>query len=236
MLGCPPREGPRQCLRPPVEPPEDSPGRSARPRRGRQPPQPLRTARHRLRTGRELGRTRRRAADRAVPGRLEDDPLSQRLARHRLRVQPEPLPRLRARLHLLLRPSHPRVPRLLRRTGLREPDTGQGACAGAAAKGAPEPALETPGHRALRRHRPVPANRTKAQDHPALPGGPGRVPQPGSDHHEEPPGHPRPRPARGAQPIPGLRRLPLDHLGLRLAVGANGATGLDPAAAVRGAA
>ena len=125
-------------------------------------------------------------------------PRAQRQPRRRLRHQHQSLPRLRARLHLLLRAPVARIPRLLRRPRLRDEDPGEGRRAGAAARGADVEEVQAAHDRHQRRHRSLPADRAEAAAHAALPAGAGGVPQSGRHHHQEPSRHARHRRAAGA--------------------------------------
>ena len=73
---------------------------------------------------------------RLLPRRQPQRPGGERQPGHRLPLQPEPLPRLRARLRLLLRATQPRVSRLQRRARLRAPHHGEGRRARAPARDA----------------------------------------------------------------------------------------------------
>ena len=68
-------------------------------------------------------------------GARQVDPLRQRLARHPLRPVDQPLPRLRARLHLLLRAADAQLPQPVARARLRDPHHRQGQRRRAAARG-----------------------------------------------------------------------------------------------------
>src|SRR6185295_18877012 len=108
---------------------------------------------------------------------------------------------LRARLHLLLRAADARILRPLRRARLRVEDPREGTGARDAPPRAVRAAVEAAGPRHERRDGPVPADRTAPPALEALPRGPARVPQPGRDHHEEPPGRTRRRsPRRAGEP------------------------------------
>ena len=76
---------------------------------------PLRGPARRARAGRDLRLRRCRAGgrrpDALFPRRLPVDHLVEHQSRRAVRPQRQSLPRLRARLHLLLRAAHPRVPR-----------------------------------------------------------------------------------------------------------------------------
>ena len=108
-----------------------------------------------------------------------DDHRHERQPGRRLRGQHQSVSRLRARLHLLLRAPHARVPRLLRRPRFRDQDPGQGRRAGAAARGAEREEVAAEGAGDERRHRSLSAGGTAPRDHPRLPGGAGGVPQSG---------------------------------------------------------
>jgi hypothetical protein len=99
------------------------------------------------------------AADHRHDRAAEDHPHAQQLARHRLRPVGEPVPRLRTRLHLLLRPADPCLPRFVAGRGFRIPAVRQAGCRGAASPGAVEAGLSLRSDRARHQHRPVPADR-----------------------------------------------------------------------------
>ena len=159
---------------------------AARSRHGPQPGESLRSASCRA------GHGARRVARRPDPDALLSRPQSQRVGRerqsgHRFSVQPQSLPRLRARLRLLLRPPQPRVPELQRRSRLRAPHPGEGERRGAAERATALAALAAAGGRPLRQHRLLPAGRAQAASHPGLPRGVSRFPQSSGDHHQDRP-------------------------------------------------
>ena len=107
------------------------PAGGARTRGGGQPWQPLRRHRPRPRPGGAAGTGRRRRAAGAPPHRAHPRYLAQhhhlqRQPRRRLRCLHQPLPRLRARLRLLLRAAHPRIPGHVGGPRFRDQDRGQG--------------------------------------------------------------------------------------------------------------
>ena len=124
------------------------------------------------------------------------DHLAQRLARRRLRPLDQSLPRLRARLHLLLRPAEPRLPRALAGPRFRDQAFRQDQRRRAAARGARKPGYAAEPDRARRQHRLLPADRAQVQDHAPDPRGAGRVRAPGHHGDQVGAGGARPRPAR----------------------------------------
>ena len=182
---------------------------TAGPRDGGTAGQPLRSAARRRRAGRRPGHRRRRGrarpdrADRVLPRPLAQRHLDQRQPGRPVLGQPQPVPRLRARLHLLLRAADARIPRPVRGPRLRDEDLREGRRARAAAGGAVGAVVAAEGAGDERRHRLLPADRAHAATHAAVPRGAGRVPQSGRHHHQERAGRARRRPARR----PRLRSL-----------------------------
>jgi hypothetical protein len=114
----------------------------------------------------------------------QDHPHRQRLARHRLRPVDQPLPRVRARLHLLLRPAHPQLPEPVTRPRFRDPHHRQGQRRRPAAR-------RLVAARAMSRFaehrlgdRCLPASRAKAWHHPCRDRGAERVQAPVLGHHQ----------------------------------------------------
>ena len=138
-------------------------------------------------------------AHRVLPRPLAQRHLDQRQPGHPVLGQPEPVSRLRARLHLLLCAADARVPRPVGRPRLRDADLRQGGRAGAAAGGAVGAVVGAEGAGAQRRHRLLPADRADAAADAALPRGAGRVPQPGRRRHQERAGRARRRRPRRAR-------------------------------------
>ena len=119
----------------------------------------------------------------------------------------ESLSRLRARLHLLLRPALSRVSRLFLRTGFRDQNHGQGKRARAAARRTVLAQMETAGHRHERRDRLLSAHRAKIENHARLPRSARGISQSRRHHHQKFPRHARyrfPVGARAAQCGGGL--------------------------------
>ena len=110
----------------------------------------------------------------------------------------------------LLRPTHARVPRLLRRPRLRDQDPGQGGRAGAAAQGAGEQELGAAGSCMSGVTDPYQPIERKLAHHATVPRGAGRGPQPGRRDHQEPPRHARHRSAGRLADARGRRGPPLD--------------------------
>src|SRR5690606_6802258 len=104
--------------------PQESAGARPRGAIGRGPfplrARPARGRRRLARLRRPARRSTRQAAHDRHRGAPEDHPDFQPVARHRFRSLGQRLPRLRARLHLLLRPSDARIPRPLARARLRD--------------------------------------------------------------------------------------------------------------------
>src|SRR5579885_702005 len=110
-LCCPARAGENQA--------NHGPPPAPRPRHHRRAPQPLRAASRRARRdGPRSGGER--SAHRLLPGRESHHPRREREPRRGLPLQPQPVPRVRARVHLLLRPADARVSRLQRRIVVKE--------------------------------------------------------------------------------------------------------------------
>ena len=104
------------------------------PRCGGQPAESLRKAALRARPG--CAGRRGRSSDGALPRRDALDPLEERQPRRPVHVQRQPVPRLRARLRLLLRAPDARVPRLLGGPRLRDEAPREGGRAAPAPRGA----------------------------------------------------------------------------------------------------
>ena len=111
------------------------------------------------------------------------------------------LPRVLARLRLLLRPPDPRVPRPRHRRGLRHQDRGQGERGRAAPGRAPVLEVGRRAHRHGHQHRPVPGRRRQVPPDPGHHRRPERGPQPVQHSDQVDPGAARPR-------GPGRRRRP----------------------------
>ena len=104
-----------------------------------------------------------------------------------------PVQGLFPRLHLLLRPPDPHLPRHGSRPRLRDQDRRQGQCPGAATQGARGQALEGRAHRDGHEHRPVPAGRGALPAHAGDHRGVDRLPQPVLGTHEGTPTSAGPR-------------------------------------------
>ena len=89
----------------------------------------------------------------------------QRFAGHFFRPLDQPLSRLRARLHLLLRPPDPRLSRPVARARFRIEAVRQAGSAQAAGTRVVGAGLPAAHHRDRHQHRSVPADRTPASDH-----------------------------------------------------------------------
>src|SRR5690606_28113167 len=135
---------------------------------------------------------------------------------------------------LLLRPPHPRVPRLLARPRLRDEDRRQARRAAAVERGVPEAVVDAAGGLSLGGDGPLPAGRAAAPAHARLPRGLPPPPQPRLDHHQERPRHARPRPAPGAGCPRPRPRPPLDHLPPRRRDRGDGATDVAAGGAAAG--
>ncbi len=158
----------------------DATRRAARARRGEQPGRTLRALRPRL-DRRRLGprgrnaRASHRGGGRAAAQRHHP----QHLAGRGLRPLDQPLPGLRARLHLLLRPADARLSRSLAGARLRDPP--RGAARGAEGAGGRTGAarLSTRADRPRHQHRPLPADREALRDHARHPRSAARPRAPG---------------------------------------------------------
>jgi hypothetical protein len=126
----------------------------------------------------------------------EPEPLRTQIAGHPLRPLHQSLPRLRARLHLLLRAPYACLARTLPGTGLREPTLLQARSRPSARTGARKARLPAGDHRARRQHGSLPADRARASDHQGPAGGAAGLPSPGGGDHQVSPGAARPGPAR----------------------------------------
>ena len=100
----------------------------------------------------------------------------QRQPRHQLRPVDQPLSRLRAWLHLLLRAAHPRLSRPLARASTSRPALRQDQCAELLRARAAAPGYVPEHHRAWRHHRPLPADRARAPHHARRARGAGGAP------------------------------------------------------------
>ncbi len=130
---------------------------------------------------RRLGRARpgrRRTASRARHhrhrGALPAHPQHQRFARHQLRRRDQPLSRLRARLHLLLRAAHAQLPQHVAGPRLRDPHHRQGQCRRTPARSVGQAGLRAPVHQHRLGHRRLPAGRAQAGHHARRHRGAGR--------------------------------------------------------------
>ena len=152
-----------------------------------------------------------RARGRHLPGAshpVAREPL--RLAAGALRVDREPLSRLRDGLPLLLRRLHPRVPGpggggQLPLDDLRED--------GRRGRNHADPGPDRPARRAGRpghRHRPLPARGGRPEGHPALPRAGREAPRPAHRHHHQGGGDP----ARHRSPPEDPRALPALRAGV----------------------
>ena len=118
----------------------------------------------------------------------------------------QPVPRLHARLQVLLRAADPQVSRLRRRPGLRARDRGQGQRAGGAAGGAGEALVEGRARGARHQHRPVPVGRGPLQADARDLEGAARRPQPVLDPDEVAAAAAGPRAHAGDQRADGVLR------------------------------
>ena len=149
---------------------------------------------------------RARAADEGHHRAGPLDHLAQRFARRRLQPVDQPVSRLRARLHLLLCPPEPLLPRALAGPGLRDQALRQDQRRRAAARGARASRATGP---ARSRSAPTPTATSRSSastDHARDPRGARRVQPPGHAGDQVGAGRARPRPARadGAEE-PGAR-------------------------------
>ena len=156
------------------------------------------------------GRAARAAADHGDRGAGALDHRAQRFARHPLRPVDQPVPGLRAWLHLLLCPAEPRLPRALARAGFRDEAVRQDQRGGAAeARSWPSPATRsspmafgtnTDCYQPTERKLPA----SRAQMHRSARG----VRPPAHHRHQVGAGRARPRPARAdgeEEPGQGVR-------------------------------
>ena len=109
---------------------------------------------------------------------------AQPLARHPVRAVDQPLPRLRAWLHLLLCAPEPRLSRALARARFRDQAARQTRRGGAARARARPPRLSLPADRARHQHRSLPADRAAARHHARDHRGVGAVPPSADDRHQ----------------------------------------------------
>ena len=100
-----------------------------------------------------------------IEERVSLDPGVERLARHRLRPVDQPVSRLRARLHLLLRAADAQLPESLAGHRLRDQDHRQGQRRRAAARGAVGARRRAAHADDRRRDRRLPAGRAQAAHH-----------------------------------------------------------------------
>ena len=152
---------------------------------------------------RRLGQPRRAAADIPPPQLIAEFPKhaisTQPLARRPVRAVAEPVPGLRARLHLLLRAAGARVPQPEPRSRLRDAHLPQAGAGARCWRGrSPSPRLRLQGAAHRRQHRPVPARRTHAALDARRARTAARAPAPAVDHHQGRADPARPRPAAGA--------------------------------------
>ncbi len=181
------------------------------PRRDQQCRRPVR-ARHACRDRRWLGNRRRRsaAARDAVSARhIENRHRAQQLARCRLRPLDQSLSRLRAWLHLLLRPADPCLSRPVARPRFREPHLRQRRRTGAAARRALEAVLQAEADRTRHQHRCLSADRAKARPDAAHPRSARGIPPSGDAAHQI-----RAHPARHRHPCGDGARPSLQRRGL----------------------
>ena len=215
----------------PCETHDDAPGnlRPQGPRRAQQRRGPVRAGhpgglRRRLggrpggwpgrRPGGRPGPRRRPAAEAPHHPHPRHDPQDHRLERLAgppLRPLHQPLPGLRARVHLLLRAAEPCVPRVLARPRLRDADRVQAGGRGAAARGARQAGIHVRPDRAGDQHRSLPAGRARPRDHPRRPRSARRMRASGDDRHQVRAGRTRPRPPRPHGPRQPLQRQREHH-------------------------
>ncbi len=175
------------------------------------------------------------AADRGGAGREPHGDRSQPLAGHSVRAVDQSIPRLRARLHLLLRAAEPCLSGPVAGAGFRDQAARQVRRRAPPRGRARQARLSLPADRARHQHRSLPTGRAASADHPRHPRGSGAVPPPG-DHRDQigggaarsrsapidgrgrpragrglghdarPQARPHPRAARGGAAIDGSRR------------------------------
>ena len=143
--------------------------------------------------------------DRRARGDGQKHHRPQRQPRHQLRPVDQPLPWLRARLHLLLRPPHACLPRPFRRASISRPScTPRSTPPSCWRRELGQSPLCAEVHRARRRHRPLSADRARAPHHPLDPRGARPRQPPGRHRHQVGPGG-----ARHRHPGPHGRRADL---------------------------
>ncbi len=192
--------------------------RPARPGSDAGPGQPL-SARHEGGGRRRLGASAARARDRAREAGPHDrhraarphDHRAQRLARHPVHAVDQSVPGMRARLHLLLCPPVPRLPRPVAGARLRDEALREAGRGEAPARGAREARLPVRPDRAGHQHRPVPADRARMEGDAFDPRGARRDAASVLDRHQERAGRARPRPDRADGGGGARARLPVDH-------------------------
>jgi len=103
----------------------------------------------------------------------------QRFAGCPVRAIDQPLPRLRARLRVLLRTAQPRLPRPVPRPGFRDPPVCKTRRGGTAAQGTVPPRLSLQPDRTGHQYRWLPAGGTRTAGDSGTAGGTARDPPPG---------------------------------------------------------
>ncbi len=131
----------------------------------------------------------RQTADHADPRRHAQHHLPQRQPGYCLRAKREPVPGLRAWLHLLFRPPQPRLSWLFRRARFRDEDRLQARGTAPAGEGTLPRQLQAQRYCAGLEYRPVPAGGAHAGAHPRRPGGAGAVQTTRSASSPNPPGY-----------------------------------------------
>ena len=142
--------------------------------------------------------TRRRspAANRSHARRQPQRDRAHHLSGPRVRPVDQPLPRLRARLRVLLRATDARLPRAVAGARLRDQTARQVRCGEPARARARQARLRVPADRARHQYRPVPAGGAAAADHPWRARGARALPASAHDRHQIGRGGARPRSAR----------------------------------------
>ena len=137
-----------------------------------------------------------RPQDGGQPGQKPLGDRQEPISGHPVRAVDQSLSRLRAWLHLLLRPAEPRFSRPVARPRFRDQALGEIRRGRAPGQGAGPASLSLHADRARRQYRPLPADRAKAADHAKDHRGAGASRSSADHRHQIGGGHPRSRSAR----------------------------------------